>query len=216
IYVPARAAATTATTTGSASGGSSAGSGGAATSGGASSAAAASTDSSSSGATAGTGASAATAGSSSASSASTTPSATQSIVLPSRDPTTGAAVSSAAASMVPLAAFAHFAEGSSPSSINHQNTSLATTISFNLAEGASLSDAQKSIEQDIADIGMPTRVHGSFQGTARTFQDSVSDEPVLIAAALLAIYIVLGILYESYAHPLTVLSTLPSAGIGAV
>jgi multidrug efflux pump len=118
--------------------------------------------------------------------------------------------------MVPLAAFAHFAEGSTPSSISHQNTSLATTISFNLAEGYSLSDAQKSIEQDIADIGMPTRVHGGFQGTARTFQQSVSDEPVLIAAALLAIYMVLGILYESYAHPLTVLSTLPSAGIGAV
>ena len=118
--------------------------------------------------------------------------------------------------MVPLATFAHFAEGSSPSSISHQNTSLATTISFNLAEGYSLSDAQKSIEQDIADIGMPTSVHGGFQGTARTFQQSVSDEPVLIAAALLAIYIVLGILYESYAHPLTVLSTLPSAGIGAI
>ena len=118
--------------------------------------------------------------------------------------------------MVPLAAFAHFAEGSAPSSINHQNTSLATTISFNLANGRSLSDAQRSIEEDVADIGMPTSVHGSFQGTARTFQESVRDEPVLIAAALLAIYIVLGMLYESYAHPLTVLSTLPSAGIGAV
>jgi multidrug efflux pump len=118
--------------------------------------------------------------------------------------------------MVPLAAFAHFAEGSTPSSIRHQNTAVATTISFNLAEGYALSDAQKSIEQDIADIGMPTTVHGGFQGTARTFQQSVNDEPVLIAAALLAIYIVLGILYESYAHPLTVLSTLPSAGIGAV
>ena len=118
--------------------------------------------------------------------------------------------------MVPLGAFSHFAEGSSPSSINHQNTSLATTISFNLADGYSLSDAQRSIEEDMAEIGMPNLVHGSFQGTARTFQDSVSDEPVLILAALFAIYIVLGILYESYAHPLTVLSTLPSAGIGAV
>jgi multidrug efflux pump len=151
-------------------------------------------------------------GTSAASSTSSAPS----IVLPSRDPTTGAAVSSTAASMVPLSAFAHFVEGSTPSSINHQNAALATTISFNLAEGHSLSDAQRSIEQDIADIGMPTRVHGGFQGTARTFQQSVSDEPVLIAAALLAIYMVLGILYESYAHPLTVLSTLPSAGIGAV
>jgi multidrug efflux pump len=139
-----------------------------------------------------------------------------STVLPSRDPTTGAAVSEAATPMVPLGAFAHFAEGSTPSSVNHQNTSLATTISFNLASGRSLSDAQRSIEQDVADIGMPVSVHGSFQGTARTFEESVRDEPALIAAALLTIYIVLGILYESYVHPLTVLSTLPSAGIGAL
>jgi NodT family efflux transporter outer membrane factor (OMF) lipoprotein len=118
--------------------------------------------------------------------------------------------------MVPLSAFAHFAEGSAPSSINHQNASLATTISFNLAEGKSLSDAAKSIAEDAADIGVPVTVHGSFQGTARTFEESLKDEPVLIGAALLAIYIVLGILYESYAHPLTVLSTLPSAGVGAV
>jgi multidrug efflux pump len=154
----------------------------------------------------------------STSTAATTPStgSTAPQALPSRDPTTGSAVSATAASMVPLASFAHFAEGSTPSSINHQNTSLATTISFNLAEGRSLSDAQRSIAQDAADIRMPTNVHGGFQGTARTFQESVRDEPVLIAAALLAIYIVLGILYESYAHPLTVLSTLPSAGIGAV
>jgi multidrug efflux pump len=154
-------------------------------------------------------------GQTSASAAAATPTST-STVLPSRDPTTGAAVSGAATPMVPLAAFAHFAEGSTPSAINHQNASLATTISFNLATGRSLSDAQRSIEEDVADIGMPTSVHGSFQGTARTFQDSVRDEPVLIAAALLTIYIVLGMLYESYAHPLTVLSTLPSAGIGAV
>jgi multidrug efflux pump len=118
--------------------------------------------------------------------------------------------------MVPLSAIAHFAEGSAPTSINHQNTSLATTISFNLADGRSLSDAERAIEDAAADIGMPNVVHGSFQGTARTFQDSVGDEPILIAAALFAIYIVLGILYESYVHPLTVLSTLPSAGIGAV
>jgi multidrug efflux pump len=142
--------------------------------------------------------------------------ATPSIVLPSRDPTTGAAVSSAPTPMVPLAAFAHFAQSSTPAAINHQNTSLATTISFDLAEGRSLSDAQRSIEEDIADIGMPNNVHGGFQGTARTFAESTRDEPVLIAAALLTIYIVLGMLYESYAHPLTVLSTLPSAGIGAV
>ena len=136
--------------------------------------------------------------------------------LPSRDPTTGAAVNTAANSMVPLSAFAHFADSSAPAAINHQSGSLATTISFNLADGKSLSDAQKSIQEDMAAIGMPNNVHGSFQGTARTFQQSVGQEPLLIAAALLAIYIVLGMLYESYVHPLTVLSTLPSAGIGAV
>jgi multidrug efflux pump len=118
--------------------------------------------------------------------------------------------------MVPLSAFAHFADSSTPAAINHQGGSLATTISFNLADGKSLSDAQTSIDQDMATIGMPNNVHGSFQGTARTFQQSVGQEPLLIAAALLAIYIVLGMLYESYVHPLTVLSTLPSAGIGAV
>ena len=142
--------------------------------------------------------------------------ASASTPLPSRDPTTGAAVNTASTPMVPLSAFAHFAEGSSPTSINHQNASLATTISFNLADGKSLSDAERSIQADLADIGVPTSIHGSFQGTARTYEQSVSDEPLLIAAALLAIYIVLGILYESYAHPLTALSTLPSAGIGAV
>jgi multidrug efflux pump len=141
---------------------------------------------------------------------------TASTPLPSRDPTTGAAVNVASTTMVPLSAFSRFAEGSAPTSINHQNASLATTISFNLATGKSLSDAQRSIQEDMADIGVPSSIHGSFQGTARTYQESVSEEPLLIAAALLAIYIVLGILYESYAHPLTALSTLPSAGIGAV
>ena len=160
-------------------------------------------------------ATAATRGSSNAGGSTTTTSAT-STPLPSRDPTTGAAVNTASTPMVPLSAFSHFAEAASPTSINHQNASLATTISFNLADGKSLSDAQRAIEADIADIGVPTSVHGSFQGTARTYQQSVSEEPLLIAAALLAIYIVLGMLYESYAHPLTALSTLPSAGIGAV
>jgi len=141
---------------------------------------------------------------------------TASTPLPSRDPTTGAAVNVASTTMVPLSAFSKFAEGSAPTSINHQNASLATTISFNLATGKSLSDAERAIQEDMADIGVPTSVHGSFQGTARTYEQSVSEEPLLIAAALLAIYIVLGILYESYAHPLTALSTLPSAGIGAV
>jgi multidrug efflux pump len=136
--------------------------------------------------------------------------------LPARDPTSGAAVSSAAASMVPLSAIAHYADAGAPTSINHQDTSVATTISFNLADGSSLSDAARIIAQAEADIGMPATVHGSFEGTARTFQQSLRDEPLLIAAAVLAIYLVLGMLYESYVHPLTALSTLPSAGVGAV
>ena len=218
IYVPARPPPTTSASAAS-SAASSSSSGGGGGSGGSPT-----TAGSSSGSAESSGSSIAPAGSSSsgvttaasASSSSTATAPTQSIVLPSRDPTTGAAVSSNASSMVPLATFAHFVEGSSPSSINHQNTSIATTIAFNLADGRSLSEAERAIEEDMADIGMPNRVHGSFQGTARTFQQSVSDEPMLIAAALVAIYIVLGILYESYAHPLTVLSTLPSAGVGAV
>jgi multidrug efflux pump len=133
-----------------------------------------------------------------------------------RNPATGSAVSRSAAEMIPLAAFAQFASSSSPTRINHQDTSLATTITFNLAPGASLSDASNAIAHAYARIGMPNAVHGSFQGTAKTFQDSLKSEPALILAALVAIYLVLGMLYESYVHPLTVLSTLPSAGVGAV
>jgi multidrug efflux pump len=102
------------------------------------------------------------------------------------------------------------------SAINHQDAELATTVSFNLAPGASLSDATKAIQQAEADIGMPNNVRGSFQGTAKGFADTLKQEPVLILAALTAIYIVLGILYESLVHPITVLSTLPSAGVGAL
>jgi multidrug efflux pump len=149
-------------------------------------------------------------------SAASTPSAPARPVVPSRDPSTGSEVSTAAATMVPLATIASFANSSAPSSINHQNTSLATTIAFNLAPGASLSDAAAAFADAANEIRMPATVRGSFQGTARTFQTSLGDEPMLIGAALLAIYIILGILYESYVHPLTVLSTLPSAGVGAV
>ncbi|HTT01784.1 MAG TPA: efflux RND transporter permease subunit [Steroidobacteraceae bacterium] len=137
-------------------------------------------------------------------------------LLAIRDASTGNPVSTAPETMVPLAAMARFVTQSTPSSVNHQNTSLATTIAFNLAPGYSLSNAEAAFTDAEREIRMPATVHGSFQGTARTFQASVRDEPVLIAAALLAIYIVLGILYESYVHPLTVLSTLPSAGVGAV
>jgi multidrug efflux pump len=155
-------------------------------------------------------------GSAGSTSATATATSSASTPLPSRDPTTGAAVNTSASSMVPVGAFAHFADSSAPAGINHQSGSLATTISFNLADGKSLSDAQVSIQEDMAAIGMPNNVHGSFQGTARTFQQAVGQQPLLIGAALLAIYIVLGMLYESYIHPLTVLSTLPSAGVGAV
>ena len=137
-------------------------------------------------------------------------------LLPLRDASNGSAVSVTADNMVPLAAIARFADSATPTSVNHQNTSLATTIAFNLAPGYSLSDAAAAFADAENEIHMPSAVVGSFQGTARTFQTSVGDEPVLIAAALLTIYIVLGILYESYVHPLTVLSTLPSAGVGAV
>ncbi|MFS2215719.1 efflux RND transporter permease subunit [Telluria sp. Tellsp104] len=133
-----------------------------------------------------------------------------------RDPSGGAALSSSATTMVPLSAIAHFAERSTPSSVNHQDGELATTISFNLAQGFSLSEAQQAVKQAEADIGMPTNVRGSFQGQAKQAQESNQQQPLLILAAIVVIYIVLGILYESLVHPVTVLSTLPSAGVGAV
>jgi multidrug efflux pump len=133
-----------------------------------------------------------------------------------RDPSGGSAVSSGVTTMVPLSAIAHFAERSTPSSVNHQDGELATTISFNLAEGFSLSEAQQAVRQAEADIGMPTNVRGSFEGQAKQAQESSQQQPLLILAAVVVIYIVLGILYESLVHPITVLSTLPSAGVGAV
>jgi multidrug efflux pump len=129
---------------------------------------------------------------------------------------TGAAVSTNAEKMVPLSAVSHYEPGSTALAVNHQGLSVATTISFNLAPGASLSDAVSEIHAAMAGIGVPASIHGTYQGTARAFQDSLSSEPYLILAALLAVYIVLGILYESYIHPITILSTLPSAGVGAV
>ncbi|HEV2531983.1 efflux RND transporter permease subunit [Phenylobacterium sp.] len=133
-----------------------------------------------------------------------------------RDSATGAGVSTAAAPMIPLPALATFSERASPASVNHQDAELAATISFNLAPGKSLSDAQAAFTAAESQIAMPTNVRGGFQGTARSFQDQLSQEPVLVLAALVAIYIVLGVLYESLVHPITVLSTLPSAGVGAV
>jgi multidrug efflux pump len=128
----------------------------------------------------------------------------------------GQAVSTVKETMVPLSAFTHYGLGTTPLAVNHQNTFVAGTVSFNLADGATLSDAVAAVDRQIAAIHMPASIHGSFQGTAKTFQDTLGNELVLIIAAIIAIYLVLGILYESYAHPFTILSTLPSAGIGAV
>ena len=117
--------------------------------------------------------------------------------------------------MVPLSAFAKYAPGHTPLSVNHQGQFAATTISFNLAPGRSLSEAKTEIDKAIERIDMPSTVRGAFAGTAATFQQSQSSMPLLFGAALVTIYIVLGILYESLIHPLTILSTLFSASVGA-
>lgn len=119
-------------------------------------------------------------------------------------------------SVVPLSAIAHYLPTTAPIAVNHQGQFPAVTISFNLVPGFALSDAVKSIQQMEQKIKMPETVHGSFSGTLQAFQQSLGNELYLIIAALMAVYIVLGILYESYIHPITILSTLPSAGVGAV
>ncbi len=129
---------------------------------------------------------------------------------------TGQAVSTAKERMIPLAAFAHYQTGTTPLAVNHQGQFAAATISFNLAENASLGDAVAAIDHEVALIHMPASIHGAFEGTVSTFQKTLGNEPLLILAAIIAIYVVLGILYESYAHPFTILTTLPSAGLGAV
>ncbi|HEV2097560.1 MAG TPA: efflux RND transporter permease subunit [Stellaceae bacterium] len=129
---------------------------------------------------------------------------------------TGTPVSTSAETMVPLSTVAHFQPGNTPLAVNHQGLFVAATISFNLAPGVSLGQAQQAIDAAVSRLDMPATVHGSFEGTAQVFQQSLANEPLLIAAALLAVYIVLGVLYESYVHPITILSTLPSAGVGAV
>jgi multidrug efflux pump len=125
-------------------------------------------------------------------------------------------VKSTTGAEVPLSAVTHYEDRRIPLSVNHQGLSPASTISFNLTPGVSLSDATVAIEKARVDIGMPSTVHGGFQGTAQAFQASLSTEPILILLALVTVYIVLGMLYESYIHPLTILSTLPSAGVGAL
>jgi multidrug efflux pump len=127
----------------------------------------------------------------------------------------GAAVSTSRETMVPLSAFARFAPGHTPLSVNHQGQFAASTISFNLASGRSLSEAKTEIDDAVRRIGMPSTIRGAFAGTAATYQQSQSSMPLLFGAALVTIYIVLGVLYESLVHPITILSTLFSASVGA-
>jgi multidrug efflux pump len=129
---------------------------------------------------------------------------------------TGSAVSTSKETMIPLSAVARFGQGSTPLGVNHQGLLVSTTISFNLPPGVSLSTATATIEATMNRLGVPATIRGTFAGTAKVFQDSLSNQPFLVLAALVAIYIVLGVLYESYVHPLTILSTLPSAGVGAL
>ena len=117
---------------------------------------------------------------------------------------------------IPLSAFTHYEPSTHPLSINHQSQFPAVTLSFNLAPGLSLGQAVDDIEEAANEIGLPANIHGNFAGTAQAFQASLANEPVLIAAALITVYIVLGMLYESLIHPVTILSTLPSAGVGAL
>jgi len=133
-----------------------------------------------------------------------------------RSASTGNVLANTPTNLVPLSAIAHFVEGPTATSVNHQDTELATTISFNLAEGATLDAARDVITKAEADIGMPTTVRGAFAGTALLAQQTSSEQLLLIVAAIVVIYIVLGVLYESLVHPITVLSTLPSAGVGAL
>jgi multidrug efflux pump len=126
------------------------------------------------------------------------------------------AVTGANGAAVPLSAFTHFESSSAPLAVNHQGQFPVVTISFNLAPNASLGDATKAINKVQQEIGMPISIQAAFQGTAASFQASLSNEPILILAALVTVYIVLGVLYESYIHPITILSTLPSAGVGAI
>ena len=127
-----------------------------------------------------------------------------------------APVSSSKETMIPLSAFARLETGNAPVQVSHQGLFVATTISFNLVPGKSLSDATAAIDAAITDLRLPATIHGEFAGSAKSFQESSSRQPLLILAALVAVYTILGILYESFVHPVTILSTLPSAGIGAL
>jgi multidrug efflux pump subunit AcrB len=125
-------------------------------------------------------------------------------------------IQSPAGAQVPLSDVASFKTDTTTLAVNHQGQFPAVTISFNLAPGAALGDAAQAIEKAKRDIGLPASIQAGFQGTAQAFQSSLANEPFLILAAMLTVYIVLGVLYESYIHPITILSTLPSAGVGAI
>ncbi len=129
---------------------------------------------------------------------------------------TGAAISIAAEHVVPFSAFSHFQTSTTPTTVNHTGTSISTSFSYNLPEGVALSTALAAIERTMARIHMPISIHGSPYGTARLFQQSAGNQPLILAAGLLAIYVVLGMLYESFTQPLVIISTLPSAGLGAL
>jgi multidrug efflux pump len=129
---------------------------------------------------------------------------------------TGASIATSVETSVPLAAFSTYGPKTTPLAINHQGPFVATTFSFNLPVGESLGTGIAAIQRTMQSIHVPISVHGSFSGTAKVFQQSLANEPWLILAAIVAVYVVLGILYESYVHPITILSTLPSAGVGAV
>jgi len=144
-----------------------------------------------------------------------TPVATSAGISPVAN-TNPASVLGSTAGQVPLSAIAHWETTTGPLTINHQGQFPAVTISFNLGGSASLGDAVKAIQQTAADLGLPPSIQLAFQGTARAFQASLANEGWLILAAIVTVYIVLGVLYESYIHPITILSTLPSAGVGAI
>jgi multidrug efflux pump len=129
---------------------------------------------------------------------------------------TGSAVSLRSETMVPFSAFSHFASGTTPTTVNHTGTQASTSFSYNVPPGGSLATAMAAIERTMNHIHVPASIHGGNYGTARLFQQNASAQPLMLLAALMAIYVVLGMLYESYSQPVTILSTLPSAGVGAL
>jgi multidrug efflux pump len=151
-------------------------------------------------------------------SAGTAGSATSSLLAGASSGTaaTTAPTPSTGGAMVPLSAIAHYEQQRTSLAVNHQGQYPAVTLTFNLAPNVALGDAVTALEKVQREMGMPSAIHATFQGTAQAFQDSLRNEPYLILAALVAVYIVLGILYESLIHPLTILSTLPPAGVGAI